>query len=1679
MLLLVLLLAQSAHAQYEPKKDDGVDVLTTPMHGEACGYASCLPIQPGWLNVHIVPQTHSELGHGYNFHQHFTGEDPPFPKNSINMKRILDSILTELWNNVHRRFTLSDTAYLFHWWKNRHPAVHRMMYQLVRQGRLTIVGGGLGVTDEASTNYHAIIDQFSYSLRKLNATFRACARPLVAWAADVYGHSREFTSLMAQMGYDALFINPISYDEEVARMRRKSLEFLWRGSDDLGPSTDMFTHNLFDGYWAPPGFCFSKLCSDPLLVTSSQLFSDVQDRVDKFIEGVLYRQAPNFETRNVMVIMGHRKAYADAHVWFDNIEKLIGYVSRQVPRFSINHGSLRKPLNAIFYLKDFFFPSYTNWRAAQKQLNVTLFFSNPPCYLAAVHDENPELETKQDDFFPYVHDKDSYTVGMYSSRPTFKYLIREAHVYLQIAKQMQITANMGPYTKMFEDFNWVMGVVQDHSVASGVLRDRVKQYYTSKIDAAVTKSTDFISKAFTKLRSSPKHVTYYRCQFNISSCYGSRFIKYSVSISTYLHVTVPASSSIGCIGNLNLRGVAYLFICKNRKRRRTRSFDVGQYASPRYRRCCRWSGLKTLVGATSSPNTRLGPPGASYVNTFPQRRKMITRPGFHSVDLVINVIMLSSDLQIQVYNPLGWPVTTPVRLPVYPTNSVFKVYGNEGEEVKSATIRLPDTILRIKGRPSADYEVVFIAANIPPVGFRSYYIEAQFFKGKMLIERGGERSEDYEDDTQEKTMPFTWKDSKQQSRPRKYKHEMKVLGLTANKREKKMIAPKAHNTQNITKHANGLQMVATEVLKDTANNYMKDRIHVEDVDNYQIESTTGGEIMLPMLKEFTTEAGVMLPMLRDFLQKSKVLNKLEFVDTEKELLSSHELEHEPVTETEFETTNTTEADIKIPFRKNITRFSDIQDIMVEPDIKVPIIRPTKGPTKKIPHRIKPEEPYFRPFTTTAEPDIRVFTPTRDRSDIKILVNTDIKVPVNKSTVKTKARKFSESVEFEAGRTESLAIVPVQTTSTTSAVYVAEWSSTTESVLVVPVRKMWEQVTVEPKLKLEMERQDAETKNNEEILEYTTESVNLPVNEAQLEKKVQNVIPQAFNVEASRNADLVDTDPIVDTGAQNEDIEQIENSERFRTYSLTTEEVETFVPYLQTTEEIERVPNEENVESTTGVESTTTQSTDYIYISSSTDNIRSTEAYDTKILSVSPLPMATGTTNFAVPTDIADPNEKYFKVDDGSRLFIGNKYVRVNLDKRRRVSSIFLRNGVRINLEILMFHYVSDDPAKFDIRTVPRRDIKPPGAYIFRPIDPYIIRSEDKYDVDIIKTDIVEEMHITFSNWTSLQLRLYVDSPVIELHWLVGPIPTDDGLGKEVFIRYKTDLDHDGAFYTDSSGRQTIKRIRGRRATYEPVDLDPITGNLYPVTSKIYIEDQRKNIRFSVFNDRCQAGGALIDGAIDLMLHRRILTDDIGFGAFLNETENNEPIRAAGTHYLYLSKAHRNKIFEKKFAKEIALAPRVLTSSHRMYTDDMRKQFYDSKNEFSALKDKLPLGVHLLTLERITPEEMLVRLENYLEKVDATSDGVRYVRLRDLFRDIKVVWLKETLLAGNMYKDHWNPTQWRKKNSFYRRFNDYYGSSNDTFEEEHLEIGDELGGRGVRLAPQQIRTFIVKYKYNKI
>lgn len=41
---------------------------------------------------------------------------------------------------------------------------------------------------------------------------------------------------------------------------------------------------------------------------------------------------------------------------------------------------------------------------------------------------------------------------------------------------------------------------------------------------------------------------------------------------------------------------------------------------------------------------------------------------------------------------------------------------------------------------------------------------------------------------------------------------------------------------------------------------------------------------------------------------------------------------------------------------------------------------------------------------------------------------------------------------------------------------------------------------------------------------------------------------------------------------------------------------------------------------------------------------------------------------------------------------------------------------------------------------------------------------------------------------------------------IGPIPTDDGVGKEVITRLTTKMVTNRTFYTDSNGRDFLKRV---------------------------------------------------------------------------------------------------------------------------------------------------------------------------------------------------------------------------------------------------------------------------------
>nr|AIA94441.1 Glyco_hydro_38C [uncultured bacterium] len=76
------------------------------------------------------------------------------------------------------------------------------------------------------------------------------------------------------------------------------------------------------------------------------------------------------------------------------------------------------------------------------------------------------------------------------------------------------------------------------------------------------------------------------------------------------------------------------------------------------------------------------------------------------------------------------------------------------------------------------------------------------------------------------------------------------------------------------------------------------------------------------------------------------------------------------------------------------------------------------------------------------------------------------------------------------------------------------------------------------------------------------------------------------------------------------------------------------------------------------------------------------------------------------------------------------------------------------------------------------------------------------------------------------------------------------------------------FYTDSNGRETMKRVRDYRPTWDVEKIEREASNYYPVTSKISIRDEERNVGLTVLTERAEGGSSLHDGEIELMVCNR-------------------------------------------------------------------------------------------------------------------------------------------------------------------------------------------------------------------
>lgn len=372
------------------------------------------------------------------------------------------------------------------------------------------------------------------------------------------------------------------------------------------------------------------------------------------------------------------------------------------------------------------------------------------------------------------------------------------------------------------------------------------------------------------------------------------------------------------------------------------------------------------------------------------------------------------------------------------------------------------------------------------------------------------------------------------------------------------------------------------------------------------------------------------------------------------------------------------------------------------------------------------------------------------------------------------------------------------------------------------------------------------------------------------------------------------------------------------------------------------------------------------------------------------------------------------------------------------------------------------------------DFQNSGAYIFRP------NNSQAYNFSqaSLKTKeyitfgeaMVREVHQQFSPWVSQVVRLYENKKYAEFEWTVGPIPINDGYGKEVISRFSTNLDSFDTFYTDANGREILQRRYNHRDTWTLNQTEEVAGNYYPVNSRIFIRDEAKNMQFTVLTDRSQGGASLRPGSLELMVHRRLLADDHrGVGEPLNETgSDGRGLIIRGKHYVFLETIPKSARCHRDLALQLYMAP----SLSFMIANGNRETWIQNWGvQWTAMKKTLPDNVHLLTMEPWrTPEvepieysSYLIRLEHIYEMdEDPVLSQPVTLDLNQYFQ-FKVHIINEVTLGANLPLSQLRRMGWAVIIDKQARHSDTEAMLDNTLQASNATI---------TLKPMQIRTFIV-------
>ncbi|EFA76129.1 hypothetical protein PPL_10709 [Heterostelium album PN500] len=181
------------------------------------------------LDIHVVPFT-------------------LFKSNEIDNERIINNayqlLSQDIHSNIKRKIIIPEVYNFKSWWNkiSSQTTISSKVKQLVKDGHIEFVNGGMTIMDEGLIDYNEYIDQLVDGVKFITKTFHV--KPKNAFNINSYGHSEGIAYVLASMGIENMVVNRISREIKNQMSSNKHLEFLWKESHSRHTNTSfsIFTH---------------------------------------------------------------------------------------------------------------------------------------------------------------------------------------------------------------------------------------------------------------------------------------------------------------------------------------------------------------------------------------------------------------------------------------------------------------------------------------------------------------------------------------------------------------------------------------------------------------------------------------------------------------------------------------------------------------------------------------------------------------------------------------------------------------------------------------------------------------------------------------------------------------------------------------------------------------------------------------------------------------------------------------------------------------------------------------------------------------------------------------------------------------------------------------------------------------------------------------------------------------------------------------------------------------------------------------------------------------------------------------------------------------------------------------------------------------------------------------------